>query len=102
MRRSEQRPSELTQAKQAADRARSQQHQQQQQRRSVDAGSYAASGRHSADAGGYASRRSTIDAAAAISGSSSWKVQAAAAELERRIAQYRAGRASPLGRASLY
>lgn len=95
LRRSEQRPEH---SKQAAEHARL-----QQQRRSVDAGSsYAASSRHSADSGGYASRRSTIDAAAAVSGSSSWKVQAAAAELERRIAQYRAGRASPLGRASLY
>lgn len=80
-----------------------------QHRHSVDAGSYARHlNRRSVDTGSYASRlsatdanrRSTVDTGG--SSSSSWKVHAAAAELERRIQQYRTGRASPLDRKSLY
>jgi hypothetical protein len=70
-----------------------------QQRRRVDAGSYSQS-RRSAEPGGYANRRSTNDAGG--SSSSTWRVQVAAAELERKIQHYRTGTSNPHGRSSVH
>jgi hypothetical protein len=47
-------------------------------------------------------RRSTNDAGGGSSSSSEWRVQVAAAELERKIQHYRTGRSSPHGRNSMY